>query len=197
MHRTFSFALLIACIISLQSPSLAQLLSDDDVTAETGSAAIGGDNFGNITIGLTPQEVRELVGQIMAEANVNDDQLIKLATNLGVTRTAVTTFLGILGEEHVEQSKLTQKLVEIAQQHNELRKRLGALQTNDPLIGTLRDQAQNAIGQGDYDAADSFLTQAETADIAAALSTLQKLPSWCPRASRRLAPAISLSKAML
>ena len=168
MQRTFYLSLLIACMSAWHSPGSAQLLSDDDVTAETGGVAIGDNNFGDITIGLTEEEIRELVGQVMAEAEADNVVIAELATDLGVTRNAVTTFLGILGEEEVEQSKLTQKLTEVAQHYVELRDRAANLESDDIAVQAFIDQARSAIGEGEFDQADELLTRAEELDIAAA-----------------------------
>jgi len=81
---------------------------------------------------------------------------------LGVTKAAVETMLTILKEQEVPPEQLEAKLKEIAERHNELTEKLHALsKSNDePEITKRREQAADAIEQGDYDKAAELLEEA-------------------------------------
>ena len=138
-----------------------------NVTADHGVAA-GGDISGNITIGLTPKQVRELVDKILAEADADTTQVVKLATELGVTQGAVTTFLRTLGEKDIPIEELPAKLGEIAERHRNLLAQIEQVRSASPDVQAIKDQAKAAVEQGDYDRAEDLLIKAEDAALASA-----------------------------
>jgi tetratricopeptide (TPR) repeat protein len=141
-------------------PALAE--PADSITAEHG-VAVGGDiRDSSITIGLTPLQVQEL---IRSEAQ---KQIVELATRLGVTQGAVTTFLRTLGEKDVAVEELPAKLGEIAERHKALLAQIAAVRSDSPHVQAIKDEAHAAVERGDYERAESLLTKAEDAALASA-----------------------------
>jgi tetratricopeptide (TPR) repeat protein len=138
----------------------------ESVRADRGSVAVGGDVGGSITIGLTPVEVRELVDRILSEAGVEAAQLVELATELGVTRGAVETFLRTLGEKEVPIEALPAKLGEIAERHRNLLAQIEQLGSPSPDVQAITERARAAVEQGDYERAEELLAEAEAAALA-------------------------------
>jgi tetratricopeptide (TPR) repeat protein len=103
------------------------------------------------------------------EARVHAEvRVAELATQLGFTREAVISFFQIVGEQDVPLEKVPLKLNEIAARHRDLLDRWSVLDTSDPVIANLAEQARQAIETGRYDEADSLLLRACEQDIAAA-----------------------------
>ena len=90
----------------------------------------------------------------------------EFSEELGVTKAAVGTMLEILKEQQVPPDQLEAKLKEIADRHLELTQRLHALsRSNDePEIAKRREQAAEAIENGNYDHADNLLAEAVAID---------------------------------
>jgi hypothetical protein len=147
-------------------PALAE--PAESVTAEHGVAAGGDIRDSSITIGLTPKEVRELIDRIMSEAGTGTAQIVDLATKLGVTQGAVTTFLRTLGEKDVPVEALPAKLGEIAERHKALLAQIAAVRSDSPDVQAINDQAHAAVEHGDYDGAENLLSKAEDAALASA-----------------------------
>ena len=66
----------------------------------------------------------------------------EIAADLKITEDAVEGFFQTLGEQNVPSERLTTKLIEIASQFEAARRRLAALDPDDPATKTLVDQAQ-------------------------------------------------------
>ena len=137
----------------------------ESVTAEHGVAAGGNISNSSITIGLTPKEVQEL---IQSEAGKGTAQIVELATRLGVTQGAVTTFLRTLGEKDVPIEELPAKLGEIAERHKALLAQIASVRMASPDVQAIKDQAHAAVERGDYEPAESLLSKAEDAALASA-----------------------------
>jgi hypothetical protein len=146
--------------------SLPPALAVDQVTARRGGVAIGGDNTGTITVGLTPVEVRALVDQILGEAGVDSDKIVELSTRFGVTDGAVRTFLRTLGEAQVPIEALPETLGRIAERHKDLLAQIEQLRSASPDVQAIKDQAAAAVEAGAYDRAEALLAEAEAAALA-------------------------------
>jgi tetratricopeptide (TPR) repeat protein len=124
----------------------------------TGVDLAGGDLEGRATaIGLTPEQVRDLMGQERPETAM----VVELGKRLGVTESALSAFLRILDETEVELVQLPAKLAEIARRHRRLLQRSTALDLDDPGAARLVKRAREAIAAGEYDSADKLLKRAE------------------------------------
>lgn len=86
---------------------------------------------------------------------------------LAVTESALASFFRILEEQQVARGDLDAKLREIAMRHVELLQRFKAVQSDDPEVQYLKEQAEDAIKTGAYDQADMLLAQAKERDRAA------------------------------
>ncbi len=158
--------LILASFLLLGLSGIAQAAGS--VTAEHGVAAGGDIRDSSITIGLTPKQVHELVGQILTKARVDGDRVVELATRLGVTQGAVTTFLRTLGEKDVPVEQLSPKLGEIAERHKDLLAQIASVRAASPDVQAIKDEARGVVERGDYGRAESLLTKAEDAALAGA-----------------------------
>ncbi len=89
------------------------------------------------------------------------------AGKLAVTDSALASFFKILEEQQVPRSDLDSKLREIAATHKELLLRMETVQSTDPQVVRLKDEARQAIEAGDYAKAEDLLNQAEARDVQA------------------------------
>ena len=136
------------------------------------------------------------VGEFRTRLHQNLESIVSgflgqgFSEELGVTKAAVTTMLGILKEQQVPPNQLEAKLKEIAERHLELTARLHALsKSNDePEITGLREQAAEAIERGDYDQAAKILTEAVVIDRRAIDEQQEKLDR------RRLSAAATIGQ---
>ncbi|MDN5872639.1 MAG: tetratricopeptide repeat protein, partial [Nitrococcus sp.] len=141
----------------------------EDVIVEQGVGA-GGDISvgGDVNIGLTPIQVRELMRQIQEQQGAGIKKVARLSRRLGVTESALASFFRILGRQNVPIEQLPATLVEIAQRHRRLLDQIGALPAQSPAIQALKDRARAAVKQGDYERAQRLLAKAEDAVLEAA-----------------------------
>lgn len=88
---------------------------------------------------------------------------------LGVTKAAVDSMMAILKEQEVPAEQLEAKLKEIAERHLELTEKLHQLSTSndEPEVAKRREQAAEAIKQGEYDRAEALLAEAVAIDRSA------------------------------
>ena len=91
-----------------------------------------------------------------------------LGERLGVTEEVAQSFLTILGRRHVKRADLREKLNEITRQYVRTTTQFSVLDSDDPIIGQLIEQAKSALTIGDFDKAEQRLTQAEHRDLCAA-----------------------------
>ncbi len=110
-------------------------------------------------------EFRDLLRQNL-ESVVSDFLGESFSKELGVTKAAVENMLAILKEQKVPPDQLEPKLKEIAERHLELTEKLHILSNSndEPEITKLREQAAEAIEQGDYDRTDELLAEAAAID---------------------------------
>jgi tetratricopeptide (TPR) repeat protein len=143
--------------------------ADGQVSGERAVVAGRDINARDIIVkyGLTEQEVLALVRETREKEGPLAEKLAEFAQKLGVTESAVQNFFRILGEKQVPPERLLETLGDIAQRHLESVNRLAILQPKDPVTDKLVQDARSAIEAGDYDRADLFLRQAETAELAA------------------------------
>ncbi|MGI9501950.1 MAG: hypothetical protein ACR2RE_02690, partial [Geminicoccaceae bacterium] len=116
----------------------------------------------------TVDEFRTLLRQNL-ESVVNGLLGDAFSAELGVTKAAVETMLAILKEQEVPPQQLEAKLKEIAERHVALTEKLHELsRSNDePEVAQKREQAAEAIEQGDYDQAEALLAEAVAIDWSA------------------------------
>jgi tetratricopeptide (TPR) repeat protein len=157
---------LLAAVLLLPSFSA---VAEESVSAKDGSVAAGRDiRDSNITIGLSPKQVRDYMLEVLREESTAQEKVEELSHQLNVTHEAVVNFFKILNQREVPLEKLPEALAEIAQRHQELLARLAALDPKDPAIKALTDEARAAMEAGDYNRADAQLHQAEVAELTAA-----------------------------
>jgi DNA-binding MurR/RpiR family transcriptional regulator len=91
----------------------------------------------------------------------------ELAAKLGFTSAAVIEFFRILGEQHVPEEKLKDRLVEIATHFTTTREVLATLEPDDPRAAELVRQAKDALDDGQLAEADALLGQTKELEAAA------------------------------
>jgi tetratricopeptide (TPR) repeat protein len=92
----------------------------------------------------------------------------RLVEEMGVTKSALTSFFKILAQQHVPLEDLDAKLREIATHYKTLLERVRTLSADDTDSVKLRDTAETAIYEGDFDHAEQLLNEASARDLAAA-----------------------------
>ena len=142
---------LIAVAISLVAqPASAQLLGSRSVEATGCASAIGG-NVRDSTItticGMPHEQVVELVrlaaspqGGDRAELFARLSGLIPASSQLRIE--AIVKFFQLLGEVPVEETRLADRFVQIAEEHRRLLEEVRSFRVNDPEVQALRRRPQ-------------------------------------------------------
>src|SRR5262247_634824 len=149
MKRHLSFvAALGMCLFASITAAYAQ------VSADTGSIAIGGSVTGStVVIGIPREKVDELVRDAkrpLEELTTQQrENIALLKERLDLNERQVRVALGILGENDVPPERLAAKLVEIAERFKALQETASAQPGDDPNIVTLKGGAQKAIDVGE------------------------------------------------
>lgn len=116
-------------------------------------------------IDATTKETKEKVDKIAEYLKINPK--IKAAVE--------KIFLDILEQENIEEWQWPEKLQEIAKRHRELLDKLQNIQSADPAVDELRNQARKMIELGEYGQADHFLQKAIEIDLNAINSQQEKI----------------------
>jgi tetratricopeptide (TPR) repeat protein len=117
------------------------------------------------------------IGQLNNNYGVPYEAYGALAGKLAVTEAALASFFKILEEQQVPLHDLDSKLREIATQHKELLARLESVQSADPQVRALKEQAEQAIERGDYAQAEELLEDVANQHSIAAAETYAELAS--------------------
>lgn len=112
----------------------------------------------NIAQGKNP------IGKQVNNYGIPPELFAQYVSELGVTDSALASFFRILEEQQVARGELDARLREIAMRHVELLQRFEAVQSDDPEVQYLKEQAGDAIENGAYDQADMLLAQAKERD---------------------------------
>ncbi|CAK8715171.1 MAG: hypothetical protein CDV28_12815 [Candidatus Electronema aureum] len=107
------------------------------------------------------------IGKQVNNYGIPPEVFAEYAGKLAVTDSALASFFKIMEEQQVPHSDLDSKLREIAATHKELLLRLETVQSADPQVVRLKDEARQAIEAGDYAKAEELLNQAEARDVQA------------------------------
>jgi tetratricopeptide (TPR) repeat protein len=135
-----------------------QVNNHGPVISTTGNQAPAVNAQGNVTITYgVPFEKYEQVR----------DECERLKVKDGIKDAAIASFLKILEQESIPCAEWGTKLPEIAFRHKELLLRFESVTSDDPQMQALKEQAGQAIENGDYDRADALLNQAKERDRAA------------------------------
>jgi len=162
MKRHLSFvAALGMCLFASITAAYAQ------VSADTGSIAIGGSVTGStVIIGIPQEKVDELVRDAkrpLEELTTQQrENIALLKEKLDLNERQVRAALGILGENDIPPERLAAKLVEIAERFKDLQATASAQPGDDAKITALKTDAQKAIEAGELTKADALLADVET-----------------------------------
>lgn len=108
------------------------------------------------------------IGDHNTQVNITGITDIELAKQLGVAETALHNFFKIIEQEKVPLEELDYKLRELAERHIKLEKRVALLESDDPAVNALQQQAREAIAKAEYTVAEDLLEKAAELDNAAA-----------------------------
>src|SRR5262249_1268948 len=162
MKRHLSFvAALGMCLFASITAAYAQ------VSADTGSIAIGGSVTGStVIIGIPQEKVDEIVRDAkrpleeLTTQQREKNALLKEKIYLHERQGGAA--LGILGENDIPPERLAAKLVEIAERFKDLQATASAQPGDDAKITALKTDAQKAIEAGELTKADALLADVET-----------------------------------
>jgi len=133
----------------------------------------------------TQRKLDEIIGRL--------DPGITKDTKLAIEK----IFLNILHKKDIPQWQWPEKLQEITKRHLELLEKWQTIQSGDPAVDKLRDQAHQMIERGDYDKADQFLQEAVAIDRKAIQSQQEKIDNRKLSMSQSLASRADLAKTKL
>lgn len=105
--------------------------------------------------------------QLQHTYSMPSEVFVQYAGELAVTNAALSSFFKILAQQKVPLSDLDAKLWEIATTYKELLARLETVQSEDPEVARLKQEAGQAIEVGEYARADESLNQAIARDLQA------------------------------
>ncbi|MDU9047295.1 MAG: tetratricopeptide repeat protein [Candidatus Electrothrix sp. Rat3] len=120
----------------------------------------GVDGDGNMISGTGNVTVNKHYG-------ISEERFDELKDHLSITDLALRNFFKILEEQQIPCDDLDAKLREIASHYKELLARLATVQSEDPEVQRLKQEAGQAIEAGEYDKAEDLLNQAEALDLKA------------------------------
>ena len=163
------FSWVVAFLVLVQpTPSWTQQSKHcQQIRAKEGSiAACEIEVGGNLTIGVSNEELAEAVREIQketlnSEVSAELSSLIdQLSYEIGVRASATESFLRILGEQNVPLEHLNAKLEEIALRHKELLFQFEEVRADDPAVQQLREEVTTALDAGKYGLAEAKLFEA-------------------------------------
>ena len=126
------------------------------ITLQNGSTISGpvhtgqGDNVINNNYGIKPERFQQI------------------SEDLGVTKVALRNFFKITEKKQVPLEDLDNTLREIAKHYKELMAKVDTLNSDDPNVAKLIEQAKQALEDGEFDKAEELFNQASDLDIEAA-----------------------------
>ncbi len=165
--------LAIGLLVSTTPPVMAL---GDTLEARDCASAVDGDvrdSIINVICGLSPEELKELVAWAARDAvdgaeAATEARHVELLARLGQLTPpdsdfpvqAVAAILAVLGEEEVPLERLADTFAQLAEEHLELKHRLRTLESDDPEVQALREQAAAALDEGAHDLARVHLEAA-------------------------------------
>jgi tetratricopeptide (TPR) repeat protein len=99
---------------------------------------------------------------------VSAEEHRRLAGELGVTQSALTSFFKILEQQQVAPEDLDHTLRQIATSYKDLHVRLQHFTSDDPTVLALEQQARDALEAGEFARAEALLNEASAKDLEAA-----------------------------
>jgi Spy/CpxP family protein refolding chaperone len=99
---------------------------------------------------------------------ISEERHERIAGELGVTRSALTSFFKILKQQQVPPKDLDHTLRQIATSYKDLHARLQHFTSDDPAVTALKQQACNAVEAGEFARAESLLNEASAKDLESA-----------------------------
>jgi tetratricopeptide (TPR) repeat protein len=96
---------------------------------------------------------------------ISEERHERLAAELGVTRSALTSFFKILEQQQVPPEDLDSTLRRIATSYQELQAKLQRLTSDDPVVTALKQQARDAVEAGEFAHAEALLNAASDKDL--------------------------------
>ena len=133
------------------------------------------------------EQIHAKLDKLLAKSNVDEK-----------TKKAIEkVFSAILKQENIPEWQWPEKLQEITRRHQELLEKWQRIQSGDPTVDTLRDEARQMIERGDYDGADQVLQKAVDIDRKAIKSQQERLDERKVSMSQSLASRAELAQTKL
>ncbi|MBF0549872.1 MAG: toll/interleukin-1 receptor domain-containing protein [Deltaproteobacteria bacterium] len=128
-------------------------------------------------VAMSGPSLREQVGWAAAQMRVDDvvpsNLYEKIAARLGVTQAALGNFFEIMEQQLVPLEKLDLTLREIAGRYKDLQAKMAQTEFDDTAVIAFKEQAKQALDQGDFDEAERLLNQARDLALNAAKKALE------------------------
>src|ERR1043166_7745230 len=145
----------------------AKPLAAQDVRADTGGIAIGGNVSGSTINNGGPAEKNEGRGRERTKpfeelTTAQKETIGLLREKLDLNNQQIRAALDIIGEKNIPPERLAAKLVEVAERYKTLQATALAQPGDDAKITALKADAQKAIAAGDLAKADALLADVET-----------------------------------
>ncbi|MBF0552746.1 MAG: toll/interleukin-1 receptor domain-containing protein, partial [Deltaproteobacteria bacterium] len=106
------------------------------------------------------KQVAMVAAQMGVTGVVPSELYLNLAAKLGVTEAALGNFFEIMEEQQVPPEKLDCTLRDIAGRYKDLQAKLAQTNSDDSEVIALKEQAKQALDEGDFDQAENLLNQA-------------------------------------
>ncbi|MCH7702316.1 MAG: tetratricopeptide repeat protein [Planctomycetes bacterium] len=113
----------------------------------------------SINSGPNAEQIRAISEPLLGVYKDQKERIAQLSLELEISKKAVQTFLGILGEKQVPRERWPEKLAQIARDHLSLLKRLDSLPADDAVIEEKTRAARDAVEAVDHKRAEALLEQ--------------------------------------
>jgi tetratricopeptide (TPR) repeat protein len=121
-------------------------------------------------------------GDINITQGLSPEQFQRLAGELAVTESALTSFFKILEQQQVAPEDLDHTLRQIATSYKDLQAKLQRFTSDDPAVMALKQQARDALEAGEFARAEALFNEASAKDLDVA-QHLQDVAATCLRSA--------------
>lgn len=107
-------------------------------------------------------------GKVYVTKGISPEEFDRVAAELGITQAAVKNFFKILEQKDVPPEEYDNTFRKIAKTHKELEEELKGFSAGDPAVTALKEEAREALIEGDFGKTEKLLREAREKDIQAA-----------------------------
>jgi hypothetical protein len=117
------------------------------------------------THGPNSPAIAGVQGPVTVTYGISEEKYDRLREELGVTDSALKSFLKILEQQQVPREDLNSTLRDIAKNYKTLHQQLQTFTSNDPAVMVLKQEASKALEAGDFVQAEKLLNEASAKDL--------------------------------